>query len=70
MPKNRLKRKIKEKLKNEKSLKNLSIRSLHSPRDDHVAYRLVEGTHSTSQPYSYRWGWTHCQKSCWNFSWT
>ena len=44
MPKNKLKWKIKAKLENEKSLKNLSIWSLHFPKDDHMAYGLVEGT--------------------------
>ena len=46
--KKKLKLKIKANLKNEKSLKNLPIRSLHSPRDDHVAYRSMKGTLSNS----------------------
>ena len=52
MSKNRLKWKIKEKLENEKSLKNLLILSLHLLKHDLMAYMLVEGIHSTSLLHS------------------
>ena len=70
MSNNKLKWKIKAKWENEKSLKNLPIQSLHSPRDDNVACGSMKGTHSTSQPHSNGWGWTHCLKSHRSFSWT
>ena len=69
MSKNILKWKIKEKLKNEKSLKNLQIRSLHSPKDDHVAYGSMKGTHSASWLHSSGWSWTHYRKLHRSFSW-
>jgi len=59
MSKNRLKRKIKKKFENEKSLKNLLILSLHPLKDDLVAYMSLEGTHSASPLHSNTWGWRH-----------
>ena len=50
--KNELKWKIRVELENEKSLKNLLIRSLHPLRDGFMAYRLVEETHIALQPHS------------------
>ena len=54
MSKNRLKWKIRAKLENDKSLENLPIRSLHSLKDDLMAYRSVEGTHLALPPRSNR----------------
>ena len=48
MSKNILNWKIKAKLENEKSLKNLPIRSMHSLRYGHVACGSMRGTRSTS----------------------
>jgi len=49
MSKNILKWNFKAKLKNEKNLKNLLIWSLHSLKDDYVAYEL---TKTLIQPHS------------------
>ena len=51
-------------------LEKLPIRSLHSLKDDHVAYGSMKEAFSASQPHSNGWGWTHCRKVCRNFSWT
>ena len=51
-PKKKKKWKIRAKLKNEKSLKNLPIQHLHSLKDDLVACRSVEETRLALQPHS------------------
>ena len=52
MSKNKLKWKIKEKLKNEKSLENLLIRDLHRSKVDLATYISTKGTHLASLLHS------------------